>query len=152
MARRARADTATAAVEIAAKVRKIEPPASFPLTADEAAHWPAIVAHPLAIDWGPQDLEIAAALARAVYRLKIETEALRSEESVVMSANGAPMANPRLRIVSDMHGQILRYRKDLGMHARATQGERRDVEKRLGHMATVRAGQQADDGIEGLLN
>ena len=88
-------------------------------------------------DWTSDDLEIAAFLCRALARLERETRELDDENSVLISAAGTSMANPRLRIISDMHSQILKYRQDLRINDRGKNGERRDADKRRGATADL---------------
>ena len=137
MTKRQRLDSAGEQVAVANRVRAaIVPPAHVSLTEEQMKFWDATTNQP-GRDWPADDLEIAALLCRSLARLERETRLLDTEDSVIVSAKGAQMANPRLRIIGDMHAQVLKYRQDLRINDRGKNGERRDADKRRAAVADL---------------
>lgn len=148
MAKRQPINTATAAVEVMQKAaQSIEPPAHVPLTEADMPFWRNIIAEKAKSEWTQHDLELAALLALAMRRLWAEEVRLASEDAVVMSAGGNPTANPRLRIVADLHARAIKYRQSLGIHSRGKGGEARDVDKRRQIAKNIEADNPMDDDL-----
>lgn len=131
MARQQRIDSATAAVEImGAALRELRPPAHMPLTDSDEPYWSSVVAEKAKSEWTAHDLEMAALLVTSMRKLAAEESTLDDEGSVIVTTGGNPAANPRLRVVADLHARIIKYRQTLGIHSRGKVGEQRDVERR----------------------
>ena len=129
--RRQRIDSITAQVDVMqAAVSEIEAPAHVPLTEEDGPFWQSVIAEKPKAEWTGHDLELAAMLAMAMRRLRDEEVKLSGEDAVVSTAGGNLAANPRLRIVSDLHARVMKYRQTLGIHNRGKNGEQRDVNKR----------------------
>lgn len=131
MPRKQRVDSITAQVEIMQKaVQGVEAPAHIPLTDEDLPFWRNIIAEKPKAEWTAHDLEIAAMLSQSLRKLRDEEVLLDAEGSVVKEDGRNPTANPRLRIVADLHARAMKYRQTLGIHNRAKEGEARDVRKR----------------------
>lgn len=65
-------------------------------------------------DWKDADLYFAADLARCMFDLDREQQALRSEDTVIAEGNGKLVENPRIKIIS-------RYRSESSALARTLQ-------------------------------
>lgn len=129
--RRQRIDSITAQVEVVqAAVADIVVPAHVPLTEADEPFWESVLAEKPKAEWTAHDLELAAMLAMGMRRLRDEEVKLATEDAVVSTAGGNLAANPRLRIVSDLHSRVMKYRQTLGIHSRGKNGEQRDVDKR----------------------
>jgi hypothetical protein len=92
-------------------------------------------------------LELAAMLARTMSDLESEQRALRLEGSVMRSERGTPVVNPRKSVVQMYAGSILSFRRSLSLHARAQDGESRDVAKRRGNAQDIEAAVILDDDL-----
>jgi hypothetical protein len=68
-----------------------------------------------------------------------------------VSEKGAQMANPRLRIIGDLHAQIMKYRQDLRINDRGKNGERRDADKRRSATADLDSRFEAQESDDDLL-
>lgn len=148
MAKRQRIDTVTGAVAIMqAGLKPLAAPAHVPLADDDGPFWKSVIAEKAVSEWTAHDLEIAALLARAMRRLEAEESRVDAEQSVLCSANGAPMQNPRLRVVADLHARVIKYRQTLGIHSRAKAGEARDVGKRRSIAKGIEGNNPLDDEL-----
>lgn len=148
MARRQRIDSATAAVAVMAKAAQtLVPPGHVPLTEADLPFWENVIGEKAKSEWTAHDLEIAALLARSLRRLEAEEGTLDGEDGVLVSAGGSPMANPRLRIIADLHARVIKYRQTLGIHSRGKGGEARDVEKRRSQAREIEDGNPMSDDL-----
>ena len=148
MARKQRVDSATAAVEIMqAAVIELRPPEHVPIAEPDEPFWRSIIAEKPKSEWTGHDLEIAALLASSLRKLRDEEATLETEGSVLTTAGGNAAANPRLRIVADLHARAMKYRQTLGIHNRGKNGEQRDVEKRREAVFSVEAGNPLGDDL-----
>lgn len=139
--RRQRIDSITAQVEVAqAAGRELHPPPHVPLTEMDEPFWCSVTAEKPKAEWTDHDLEIAALLSIAMRRLRDEDGLLEGEGSVLTSLGGNAKANPRLRIVADLHARVIKYRQTLGIHNRGKNGEPREVAKRREQAFGVEAG------------
>lgn len=129
--RRQRIDSVTGQVEaMQAAVKELFPPPHVKLTEADQPFWISIIAEKAKIEWTAHDLELAALLTIAMRRLTQEETTLAEEDAVVTTTGGNLAANPRLRIVSDLHARVMKYRQTLGIHSRAKDGEARDAGRR----------------------
>ncbi len=128
----------------------IVPPEHVELTDAQMRFWASTTNQP-GREWPADDLEIAALLCRALARLERETRELDGENSVIVSEKGAQMANPRLRIIGDLHAQIMKYRQDLRINDRGKNGERRDADKRRSATADLDSRFEAQESDDDLL-
>lgn len=129
MTRKSAVTSPTSAVAIM-QAGELMPPIHVPLKEADIPFWNNVVGEKAKAEWSDHDLEIAALLARSLSRLENEETRLDSEETVLESAGGSPMQNPRLRVISDLHGRVIKYRQTLGIHNRGKNGEKRDTDKR----------------------
>ena len=80
--------------------------------------------------WNVVDLSRAVELANTQLAIQKEKQELLKEGSVVMSANGAPMQNPRIGVVSMYARLEIAMAKQLQTDAINTQGRNVEVKKR----------------------
>lgn len=131
MPRKQRIDSITASVNIMTKAAsEVLPPEHVPLNEGDIPFWQNIIAEKAKSEWTSHDLELAALLARSLNQLEAEDRKLSVEGSVLETAGGNPMPNPRLRFIADTHSRAMKYRQTLGIHSRGKDGEKRDVDKR----------------------
>jgi hypothetical protein len=104
---------------------EIAPPAHVPLADSDRPFWHSVIAEFPKADWSSHQLEVAAQLAKAMADLEAERTSLRTEGYVVEGK-----ANPRHGIARDLTNSIMSLRRNLQLHARARDGEARDVTKR----------------------
>lgn len=129
--RKQRIDSATAAVAVMQKAAsELFPPKHISMTPADMPFWLSVLAEKAKSEWTAHDLELAALLAKSLRKMEQEDVLLDVEGTVSANAGGTLMANPRVRIVADLHSRIIKYRQTLGIHARGKGGEARDVEKR----------------------
>lgn len=114
--RKQRSDSAAAAIRAAksAVAAKLQPPASKQLTDAEIVFFDDIMLARARDDWKDADLYFAADLARCMFDLDREQQALRSEDTVIAEGNGKLVENPRIKIIS-------RYRSESSALARTLQ-------------------------------
>jgi hypothetical protein len=144
MARKERVDGTAEAVRIMQGAGKqIQPPSNVPLSSRDMPFFASVIDEFARADWTAHQLELAAMLARKMAVLEREQRTIEAEGYVVETANGTPMANPRLQGIRAMDASILSTRRSLSLHARA-RGEARDVGKR----AAIAKGTEADLGDE----
>lgn len=148
MAKRQRIDSSTAAVEVMRKAAsELFPPAHVPLKDADYPFWHSIIDEKAKSEWTAHDLEIAALLAGSLRRLRDEEAKLDDEDAVIETVNGNMAANPRLRIVADLHARAIKYRQTLGIHSRGKGGEARDVAKRRDQAKEIEANNPMDDDL-----
>lgn len=129
--KRQRIDSITEQVKVVqAAVVEIAAPEHVPLGDRDQPFWRSVLAEKPKVEWTDHDLELAALLAIAMRRLRDEEVALSREDAVVTTTGGNLAANPRLRIVSDLHARVMKYRQTLGIHNRGKNGEQREAQKR----------------------
>lgn len=138
--RKARIDSATAAVEVMIKsAREIEAPAHAPLDDDALPFWDDIIAARAKSEWSGHDLACASDLANAMAALVENRSKLRKEGEVLKPEGGKEFANPRVSVVHGLHAQIKAARQSLNIHGRAA-GEARDVGARRIEAKKIEAG------------
>lgn len=146
--RRQRIDSVTAQVEVMqAATKTLLVPEHVPLTEQDEPFWSSILAEKPKAEWTDHDLELAAMLAMAMRRLRDEETKLSGEDAVVSTAAGNLAANPRLRIVSDLHARVMKYRQTLGIHNRGKNGEPREANKRRALAHDIEASNPLDDDL-----
>lgn len=129
--RKQRVDSNAAAVRIMqGATKQIQPPSHVPLDDMDWPFFENVVEEFARSEWSEHALEIAAMLARTMATLEQEQRTLRSEGMIAVRENGTSVENPRARAVKSLTGDILSFRRSLSLHARAKQGEARDVAKR----------------------
>jgi hypothetical protein len=145
MAKRPRIDSAAGAVEAArASQQQISPPSNVPLDDSDLPFFASVIAEFARSEWTAHQLELAAMLARTMADLEKEQRLMRAEGSVCMTEKGTPVINPRKTAVQMHYSNIHSARRSLSLHARAQQGEARDVAKRR-DMAREFDGDEGDD-------
>ncbi len=147
--RKARSDSVAAAVEIAQSMAKtVEPPKHVRFLKRDWPFWESVIAEFAETEWSDHTLELAALLARAMSDLEREQHMMRHEGAIidvkrlVEPKEGETFeayeivvrreVNPRKQLVDMFTKNIMGIRRNLSLHARAQQGERRDVAKRRG--------------------
>lgn len=110
--------------------REIVPPDNVPLSKEDIPFFANVIAEFARSEWTAHQLELAALLARSMADMAREQILLREEGAVVTGSMGTPIVNPR-RAALQMHANtIVAFRRSLALHARAKEGEARDVAKR----------------------
>lgn len=123
-----RIDSVAAAVEAAQAAQKqISPPSNVPLTDQDMPFFASVIDEFARSEWTAHQLELAAMMAKKMRLLRDELETLEAEGFVGMSAGGSPCQNPRLGGVRMLDTSIMATRRSLSLHARAKDGEARDV-------------------------
>jgi hypothetical protein len=151
MPRRQRIDSTAAAVEVArASSVPVHPPAHVPLDGRDLLFFASVIDEFARSEWSAHQLELAAMLARCMADMEREQAALRTEGSVMASERGTPVVNPRKAVVQMHAATILSIRRSLSLHARARNGEARDVGKR--REMTKQVERDIADSDDGLLN
>ena len=148
MTKRERADAAAAQVRVmAAAAKPIEPPSNVPLTEQDMPFFASVLAEFARSEWTAHQLELAAMLARKMRLLRDELESLEAEGFVLRDEGRAAAQNPRLGGVRMLDTSIMATRRTLQLHARATQGEARDVAKRRDMAKGLEADNPLDDDL-----
>jgi hypothetical protein len=152
MSRKQRSDSISTAIQVAQKNQDLTPPSSVPLEPEDMGFWNNIIQLRPKVQWNEHDLEFAAFLARAMGQLEIEQRRFRKEGSLIKTASGNPMVNPRASVVHGLHAQVKGYRQSLGLHDRGQNGEPRDAEKKRTEFFNIERGLNSGDNEHGLLN
>lgn len=143
-----RIDSATAAVAVMLKATtEICPPVHITMTTADMPFWISVLAEKAKSEWTAHDLELAALLARSLRKMEQEDLLLDAEGTVLSTVGGNPTANPRVRVIADLHSRIIKYRQTLGIHARGKGGEARDVEKRRFMAKEIENNNPLDDDL-----
>lgn len=141
-------NTITAQVEVMqAALRELHAPDHVPLTEADLPFWRSIIAEKPKAEWTAHDLEFAALLSMSLRRMRDEERTLDTEGAVVTTTGGNVAANPRLRIVADLHSRAMKYRQSLGIHNRGKNGEQRDVDKRRAQAFDIEANNPLADNL-----
>lgn len=114
----------------AAARKKIEPPPHVSLTECDRPFFDNIIAENAAANWSEHQLELAAFLARSMADFVREQDEMRREGALIKTDKGVFKTNPRQAVVQNAAATIMQIRKSLSLHARAQEGEARDVAKR----------------------
>lgn len=101
-------------------------------------------------EWTAHSLELAAMLARDLWMVQREQLELAREGTVVETAKGHLMPNPRASILAQLKNGILAQRRSLSLHARARNGEARDLGRRKAAGKAVES--QVAEDFDGLVN
>ena len=148
MARKQRVDSASAAVKIMqGAVREVAPPAHVLLGEEDWPYWHSVVAEFPKIEWTDHQLEVAAQLAKSMADLERERNTLRGEGYVTALESGKTIVNPRHGVARDLTNSVMSLRRNLSLHARAREGEARDVGKRRAIASGVEADNPLDDPL-----
>lgn len=146
MARKQRVDSNAAAVQIMqGSTRQIQPPSHVPLDDMDWPFFENVIEEFARSEWTEHQIELAAMLARTMAQLEQEQRTLRTEGYIAVRENGTTVENPRARAVKSLTGDILSFRRSLSLHARAKQGEARDVAKRQAQAKAIEADLGGDD-------
>jgi hypothetical protein len=146
--RKARIDSASEAVRVmSAAASEIVPPSNVPLDSGDLPFFASVIAEFARSEWSAHQLELAAMLARTMADLEREQRELRGEGSVVKTDKGTPVVNPRKAVVQMHASSILSFRRSLSLHARAREGEGRDVAKRRASAKGIEADNPLDDEL-----
>jgi hypothetical protein len=129
--RRQPVHSSVAAVKVmAGAARELTPPAHVRMSDEDWPYWHSVIAEFARSEWTDHQLEVAAFLARSMADLEREQWLLREEGPSLSSERGTPVVNPRKTVVQMHASSILSLRRSLSLHARAQNGEARDVGKR----------------------
>lgn len=146
MTRKTRIDSTAAAVKVARAANKqINPPSNVPLDEGDLPFFASVISEFARSDWTPHQLELAAMLARTMADLESEQRLMRSEGSIAMSEKGTPVINPRKTAIQMHYSNIHSARRSLSLHARAQNGEARDVGKRRDMAKEIEGDVVSDD-------
>lgn len=138
--RKARVDSVEAAVEAAQSAQNdITPPSNVPLSAEDLPFFASVIDEFARSEWTAHQLELAAMLAKKMRLLRDELQTLETEGFTTMTASGNPCQNPRLGGVRMLDTSIMATRRSLQIHARARNGEARDVGDRRQEAKTQEA-------------
>lgn len=127
--------------------RQIMPPSTVPLEECDLQFFANVLEEFARSEWTAHQLELAAMLARTMADLNLEQQKLRTEGSVVFTEKGTPVVNPRKTVIQMHASTILSYRRSLGLHARAQEGEARDIGKRREKTKGIEAGFDVQDDL-----
>ena len=127
--------------------KDLQPPEHVRMDDADWPFWSSVLAEFTRSEWTNHQLELAALLARTMADMEREQYQLRQEGSVMTTEKGTPVVNPRKAIVQMHAGTILSMRKSLSLHARAQQGEARDVAKRRSQAKAIENGAVLDDDL-----
>lgn len=146
--RKQRIDSAPEAVRVMQRAAvEIVPPSNVPLDEADKPFFASVIAEFARSEWSAHQLELAAMLARKMRMLRDELEALDNEGTISATANGTPCQNPRIGAVRMLDTSIMATRRSLSLHARAREGEGRDVAKRRGMAKAIEADNPLDDEL-----
>lgn len=146
--RRQRIDTTAGAIAVMAKAtQEIQPPSNVPLSKEELPFFASIIDELPRSDWTAHQLETAALLSRAMSQLERDQRSLRSQGSTFENAKGEIKANPLVTICKQSMDTIVSMRRSLALHARATQGEPRDIAKRRDIAKDIESNNPLDDDL-----
>ena len=150
-ARRARSDSLSAKLQVARSAGKqIQAPSTVKLTKEQMPFFVNVVDEFARSEWSPHCLELAAMLARDLAMVESEQRLLAKEGTVVKTAKGHLMPNPRASILATLKNGILAHRRSLSLHARARVGEARDAGRRKQVQKGIE--RELEDDGDGLLN
>jgi hypothetical protein len=141
MSKRERVDAAAAAVKAVQGARiEISPPTNVPLGTKDLPFFASVLDEFARTEWTAHQLELAAMLSRTMADLEEEQRLMRIEGTIVKSDRGTPVINPRKMAIQMHYGNIHSARRSLSLHARAQDGEARDIGKRRNMSKTMAAG------------
>ena len=147
-AKRDRIDSTSEQVKVmAASTKSIGPPSNVPLSKKDMPFFVNVLDQFARSDWTAHDLEVAAMLARSMCDLNEEQQILRTEGYITARQNGTTVENPRLRVVKSLSGDLLSFRRSLSLHARAREGDARDVAKRRSMSKDIESNNPLDDDL-----
>jgi len=147
-AKRDRIDSTSEQVKVmAASAKGIGPPSNVPLSKKDMPFFVNVLDQFARSDWTAHDLEVAAMLARSMCDLNEEQQILRTEGYITARQNGTTVENPRLRVVKSLSGDLLSFRRSLSLHARAREGDARDVAKRRSMSKDIESNNPLDDDL-----
>lgn len=146
--RKKRIDSTSEQVRVMSQATKtINPPSTVPLDDGDLPFFANVLEEFARSEWTAHQLEIAAMLARTMSDLEREQRLMREEGSVAKSDRGTPVINPRKTAIQMHAGNILSFRRSLGLHARAQGGEARDVAKRRTMAKDIEAQNPLEDDL-----
>lgn len=127
--RRKRSDSAAAAQAAVSSAASgtIEPPAHVTLSPEARPFWDAIMQTRATDSWTPADFVLAAHLARVNADIEDYSHIAATETRLNEDRS---KVHPVHKILTDLSSQSLALSRSLQVHARATQGESRDQQKR----------------------
>lgn len=125
----------------------IRPPAHVALEVRDEPFWRSVIAEFARAEWTDHSLELAAMLARKMSDLEVLQRQLRDEGFTTINASGSPMSNPLIQSVRMFDASILSTRRSLSLHARAREGEARDVANRRAIKKGVEDAHADDDDL-----
>lgn len=121
--RRPRRDsTAELARVVQGATQEIHPPSHVPLDDSDWPYWHSVVDEFARSDWTEHQLEIAAMLARTMSNLELAQRTLRSGGMVIKRENGTEVESPWVRVVKNLSGDVLSYRRSLCINIRSQKG------------------------------
>lgn len=140
--RRPRSDSTKAQVQAArnAALGLIDPPACVTLRPQDRPFWDAVVGSRSRDTWTASDLVLAGSLARALADLERLQGTLADEPDVLPGAGGAPVLNPKHRLIEILSRRAASFARLLHVHAAATVGRPEDAAASLAAEKAAAAG------------
>lgn len=143
-------NTAHAAINaaLAAVAPPIEPPGHVRLSEREMVFWPGIIKSRSRDEWSAADLVVAAQLARCQSDIELESEALKSEGSVLRTDKGTPVMNPRHAVMEQLSRREMALMRTLQMGGSA-KGQKATFEnaRKLQRQAEKAKEEMSDDDL-----
>jgi hypothetical protein len=129
--RKGRIDSTAEQMRIAQGVnRVISPPDNIVMTDDDLFFFDQIIDERPRADWTDHQISLACYLARSMNSLNKNQHRLSLEGELIRNRAGDAIQSPRKKSVEDTISSIVAMRRNLGLHARAIEGEKRDMDKR----------------------
>lgn len=132
----------------AAHVRVL-PPSHIEMDMRDMIFFDNVISEFARAEWTEHTKELAALLARALNDMETDQRMMRTEGSISHTERGTPVINPRKTAVQMNASIIMSIRRSLSLHARAQNGEARDVGKRKAIAKKIESDVAAmdDDGL-----
>lgn len=150
MARRARIDSAAAAVAtMAAAARDLSPPSHIFLRPGDMPFWDSVISEKPKSEWTESDLLVAANLARAMADAEMLSNMSVGQRGAVKGKVKQAFVIKSIGAVDKLARRIVTLRRALGLDNRAKNGEQRDVNKRRDQAFGIEADRAAleDDDL-----
>lgn len=104
----------------------IEPPSHLNVDEQAKPFWNDIIATRALDRWTPNDLIVAASLARVYRDIEKYTSLVEKASRLTKGKDGVHLVNAAHKVLSDLIPQAASMARSIQVHARATQGEARE--------------------------
>ena len=147
--RKKRSDSIDASVAaFKAANETIEPPSHLRVDDEARPFWDDIIATRALHNWTPNDLIVAATLARTYRDIEKYTTLVDKNTRLTKTDGGGIRVNAAHRVLVDLIPQAAAMARSIQVHARATQGESRDQSKTN---SVYRDARQISDSLDDFL-